>query len=56
MITFMNFNPLGHWLAIRNTDVSLMKFSWAISQVKWLSGEKTNVSKTISILVLRVLV
>jgi len=34
----------------------MMKFSWAISRVKWLSGEKTNVSKTISVLVLRVLV
>jgi hypothetical protein len=33
-----------------------MKFSRAISRVKWLSGEKTNVSKTISVLVLRVLV
>jgi hypothetical protein len=33
-----------------------MKFSQAISQVKWLSGEQTNVSKTISVLVLRVLV
>jgi hypothetical protein len=30
-----------------------MKFSWAISWVKWLSGEKTNISKTISVLVLR---
>jgi hypothetical protein len=27
-----------------------MKFSRAISWVKWLSGEKTNVSKTISVL------
>jgi hypothetical protein len=34
----------------------LMKFSRAISRVKWLSGEQTNVSKTISVLVLRVLV
>jgi len=33
----------------------LMKFSRAISRVKWLSREKTNVSKTISVLVLRVL-
>jgi hypothetical protein len=30
----------------------MMKFSRAISRVKWLSGEKTNVSKTISVLVL----
>jgi hypothetical protein len=35
---------------------AMMKFSRAISQVKWLSGEQTNVSKTISVLVLRVLV
>jgi hypothetical protein len=34
----------------------MMKFSWAISQVKWLSGEQTDISKTISILILRVLV
>jgi hypothetical protein len=33
----------------------MMKFSRAISRVNWLSGEKTNVSKTISDLVLRVL-
>jgi len=33
----------------------MMKFSRAISWVKWSSGEKTNVSKTISVLVLRVL-
>jgi hypothetical protein len=33
-----------------------VKFSQAISWVKWLSGEKTNVLKTISVLVLRVLV
>jgi hypothetical protein len=32
-----------------------MKFSRAISRVKLLSGEKTNVWKTISVLVLRVL-
>jgi hypothetical protein len=30
----------------------MMKFSRAISRAKWLSGEKTNVSKTISVLVL----
>jgi len=35
---------------------TMMKFSRPISRVKWLSGEKTNVSKTISVLVLRVLV
>jgi hypothetical protein len=32
-----------------------MKFSWAISQVKWLNDEKANVLKTISLLVIRVL-
>jgi hypothetical protein len=34
----------------------MMKFSQADSRVKWLSGEKTNVLKTIFVLVLRVLV
>jgi hypothetical protein len=33
----------------------MMKFSQAISQVKWLSCEKTKVLKTISVLVLGVL-
>jgi hypothetical protein len=33
----------------------MMKFSWAISWVNWLGSEKTNVLKTISVLVLRVL-
>jgi hypothetical protein len=37
-------------------DPNMMEFSWAISRVKWLSGEETNVSKTISVLILRVLV
>jgi hypothetical protein len=32
----------------------MMKFSRAISRVKWFSCEKTNVSKNISVLVLRV--
>jgi hypothetical protein len=36
--------------------MSIMKFSRAISLVKWLSGEKTTLSKTISVLFLRVLV
>jgi len=36
--------------------LDMMKFSRDISRVKWLSGEKANVSKTISVLVLRVLV
>jgi hypothetical protein len=35
---------------------NMMKFSQAFSQVKWLSSEKTNILKTISVLVLRVLV
>jgi hypothetical protein len=30
-------------------QLSMMKFSWAISWVKWLSGKKTNISKTISV-------
>jgi hypothetical protein len=38
------------------TTFLMMKFSRAISQVKWLSSEETNGSKTISVLVLRVLV
>jgi hypothetical protein len=42
-------------LKIKTSEI-MMKFSWAIGWVKWLSGEKTNVSKTISVLVLRVLV
>jgi hypothetical protein len=35
--------------------LSEIKSSRAASRVKWLSGEKTNVSRTISVLVLRVL-
>jgi hypothetical protein len=31
-----------------------MKFSWAISQVKWLNGEKTNILKTLSVLILHI--
>jgi hypothetical protein len=31
--------------------VCMMKFSRAISRVKWLSGEQTNASKTISVFV-----
>jgi hypothetical protein len=34
--------------------VSIMKFSQAISQVRWFSFVETNVSKTISLLGLRV--
>jgi len=38
------------------TPALVMKFPRAISRVKWLSGEETNLSKTICVLVLRVLV
>jgi hypothetical protein len=31
-----------------------MKFSWVISWVRWFSFVETNVSKTISVLILRV--
>jgi hypothetical protein len=34
--------------------VSIMKFSRVISRVRWFSSVETNVSKTISVLVLRV--
>jgi hypothetical protein len=33
-----------------------MKFFQAISWVKWLDGEETNILKTISVLALRVLI
>jgi hypothetical protein len=42
-------------ISFSEQGVVMMQFSRAISRVKWLSGEKTNVSKTISVLVLRVL-
>jgi hypothetical protein len=32
----------------------MMMFSWTISQVNWLNSEKANISKTISVLILRV--
>jgi hypothetical protein len=35
--------------------LSIIKFSRATICIKWLIGEKTNVSRTISVLVLRVL-
>jgi hypothetical protein len=35
--------------------LSVIKFSRATSRVRWLKGEKNNVSRTISVLVLRVL-
>jgi hypothetical protein len=47
---------LYQWDLLLSQQLSMMKFSWAISQVKWLSGEITNVLKTISVLILRVLV
>jgi len=64
MNTFIVFSRLQTFLSkhhsTRNIEfqfrTSLMKFSWAISRVKWLSGEQTIVLKTISVLVLRVLV
>jgi hypothetical protein len=46
----------GDWDLLLSRRLSMMKFSRAISRVKWLSGEQTNVWKTISFLVLRVLV
>jgi hypothetical protein len=33
----------------------MIKFSQATSRVRWLKGKKTNISRTISILILRVL-
>jgi hypothetical protein len=44
------------WDLLLSRRLSTMKLSWAISRVKWLSSEQTNVSKTISVLVLRVLI
>jgi hypothetical protein len=44
------------WDLLLSRQLSTMKFSRTISRVKLLSGEQTNVSKTISVLVLRVLV
>jgi hypothetical protein len=40
----------------RTNCLNMMKFSQAISWVSWLSSEKTIVLKTISVLVLRVLI
>jgi hypothetical protein len=36
-------------------QVSPVKLSWAASPFRWLKGEETNVSKTISVLILRYL-
>jgi hypothetical protein len=47
---------LRGWDLLLLWQLSKMKFSWAISQVNWLSSEKTNISNTISVLILRVLV
>jgi hypothetical protein len=38
-----------------NSNFNIIKYSWATSRVKWLSDEKTNISRTISVLVFRVL-
>jgi hypothetical protein len=38
----------------RKMQDHIMKFSQAISWVKWLNGEETNISKNISVLILRV--
>jgi hypothetical protein len=38
-----------------STRTYLIKYAQATSRVNWLSGEETNVSKTISVLVFRVL-
>jgi hypothetical protein len=35
---------------------AIINFSRAISRVKWLNSEKTAISKTVSVLVLRVLI
>jgi hypothetical protein len=35
--------------------LNIIKYSWTTSRAKWLSDEKTNVSRTISVLVFRVL-
>jgi hypothetical protein len=43
------------WELLLSRWLSMMKFSRTISRVNWLNGKKTNVSKTISVLVLRVL-
>jgi hypothetical protein len=44
-------------IVVRNLKLfkNLIKFSRVSSRVKWLNGEKTNASMTISVLVLRVL-
>jgi len=43
-------------LAFSNQNTPVMKFARAISRVKWLNGEKSNVSKTVSAFVPRVLI
>jgi hypothetical protein len=49
-------NPALHHLPPLQTKVeNTIKYSVATSRVKWLKGEKTKVSRTISVLVLRVL-
>jgi hypothetical protein len=45
--------PEPVWTRWGRQKVFIIKFSQTISQVKWLNGEKTNISKTISVLVLK---
>jgi hypothetical protein len=47
--TFILPNILNRW-DFKAKEI-MMKFTQAISRVKWLSSEKTNISKTISVLV-----
>jgi len=55
-------SDVGLELNCRNTRLThlygiqflILKFCHAISRVKWLKGEKTNVSKTFSVPVLRI--
>jgi hypothetical protein len=41
---------------VLSQQLSIIKFSQSTSWVKWFKGEKTNISKTISVLILRVLI
>jgi hypothetical protein len=58
-LTFTSLHTFPAWQqkkVLPGSKKVMMKFSRAIIRVKWFSSEKTNVSKTISLLVLRVLV
>jgi hypothetical protein len=58
MLSWLGMGP-EFWISIFRQPllvVNRMKFSRAISRIKWLSGEQTNVSKTVFVLVFRVLV